>query len=71
MIVLKFKTIAKYQVTHLIENSNSKHEEISPPTDIKSSLKDTHDEKTKSNLEKLNIFLGSFEDKDRVKVRAF
>lgn len=69
MIVLKFKTIAKYQVTHLIENANSKPEDNS--SNENSSIIDKDANNKKSHLEKLDTFLGSFEDKDRVKVLEF
>ncbi len=75
VIVLKFKSIAKYQVTHLLEQSNVKSSES-----IKSNEKDTlekslqnngtttHQSDTRTHMEKLDAFLNSYEDKDRIKV---
>ena len=72
VVVLKFKTIAKYQVTHLLENSNKNEVsgEKSKDKSDENSQMDTEkvDENKKTQAVKLDIFLSSFEDKDRVKV---
>ena len=73
VIVLKFKSIANYQVTHLLESGlSSKNESTANATDkevekepIIPNLPDK-----KSYIEKLDVFINSFEDKDRVKVSS-
>ena len=83
VIALKFKSIAKYQVAHLLEaNSSNKgtseaskpagetSEEAKPPVPEAESSADVQ-LSIKQQMEKLESFLGSFEDKDRVKVSAF
>ena len=75
MIVLKFKSIAIYQVTHLLEASNSTPSTpvSNQPSELSKEIEkelitnvNLHDKK--GYIEKLDIFLNSFEDKDRVKV---
>ena len=65
VIVLKFKSIAKYQVTHLLESANNKTSDMSVKRAIEhESVENEPTDKDK----KLDLFLNSFEDKDRVKV---
>ncbi len=64
VVVLKFKTIAKYQVTYLLENN--------APSDKKPTIADDPQQKpapSATNEQKLDVFLSSFEDKDRVKLK--
>jgi len=64
VVVLKFKTIAKYQVTYLLENN--------APSDKKPAIADDPQQKpapSATNEQKLDVFLSSFEDKDRVKLK--
>ena len=72
MIVLKFKSIAEYQVTHLLENNNIKNESNSNiEKETTNTNKDTvvvNNQDKNQYIEKLDVFLNSFEDKDRVKV---
>lgn len=82
--MLKFKSIAKYQVTHLLENNSNPTTSTSQTTAIPTSAthatnaesknfpetnpdKDLADKKSK--IEKLDAFLNTFEDKDRIKLK--
>ena len=73
VIALKFKSIAKYPVAYLLEAANNSSTSVSKTTEAAS--EDTKQPATanslndsKNPLDKLDSFLGSFEDKDRVKV---
>jgi len=81
--VLKFKSIAKYQVTHLLENnSNSSTSSTTqaatsastqPAANDTNNSTETNGEKDlgeiKSKIDKLDTFLNTFEDKDRIKIK--
>lgn len=90
VIVLKFKSIAKYQVSHLIELdliNKTKEQSINKQTLKNQSLKNDDNEKQqqqqqmdidididietekKVQIDKLDLFLNSFEDKDRIKLK--
>ena len=85
MFVLKFKSIAKYQVTHLLENSTSttttttttttstSTASTSNKTTAPSTVPDTSENKDltekKAKIDKLDTFLNTFEDKDRIKLK--
>ena len=66
VIVLKFKSIAKYQVTHLLESANNKTSDIGVKRTI--TEHESADNEPIDKDKKLDLFLNSFEDKDRVKV---
>jgi transformation/transcription domain-associated protein len=83
VFVLKFKSIAKYQVTYLLENhesiSNGKTTDSILPTTILTN--DSTEKNTttlpplnslsekKSKIDKLDSFLNTFEDKDKIKLK--
>lgn len=71
VIVLKFKSIANYQVAHLLEASNSTSSASTTVNETKENEKElvvANLQDKKTYIEKLDLFLNSFEDKDRVKV---
>ena len=79
VIVLKFKSIAKYQVTNIVDSSTPtatpstptttaiKHDASEEAAVIESSNSKTLD--VKQQMEKLDAFLASFDDKDRIKLK--
>ena len=75
--MLKFKSIAKYQVTHLLENNNSNNNnnstnnssaETTAESTKSTSESETPKEDKKTKQEKLDLFLNNYEDKDKIKV---
>ena len=75
VIALKFKSIAKYQVAYLLEASSNapKTAEVSEESKPSTTAADPPapadgQVSVRNQMEKLESFLGSFEDKDRVKV---
>ena len=71
VVVFKLKSIAKYQVTHLLEpNNNNNSDETCNNNEANSSMqtKEKVENGRRELIEKLDTFLNSFEDKDKVKV---
>ena len=87
MFVLKLKSIAKYQVTNLLENNNNANgtassqtsstepasNSLSTTTDTKTAQTTPNDNKNladkKSKIDKLDAFLNTFDDKDKIKLK--
>jgi hypothetical protein len=75
VVVTKLKMIAKYQVTYLVDNAKSineiKNENVEQLDEKKNESDDeflVNQKSDKKRLERLELFLNSFEDKDASKV---